>query len=121
MTIDDIEIIDDKERLRMFLHIRKSKTDQEGRGQKIAIPEGKKIKPIKYLQDWLGAAGILSGPVFQTMIRGGRLRGKQMHHSDVPRIVKHYAAQHWLGRFRDCRAFVASGLCNQRGGTWRAD
>ncbi|WP_423907931.1 site-specific integrase [Candidatus Spongiihabitans sp.] len=93
LTIDDLEIIDDEERPRMFLHIRKSKTDQEGLGQKIAIPEGKKLKPIKYLQDWLSAAGILSGPVFQTMFRGGKLRGSHMHPSDVPRIVKHYAAE----------------------------
>lgn len=92
LTVDDIEVIADNEGLRMFLHIRKSKTDQEGLGQKIAIPEGKKLKPIKYLQDWLGAAGILSGPVFQTMSRGDRLRGSPIHPTDVPRIVKHYAA-----------------------------
>ncbi len=92
LTIDDIEIVDDEKHLRMFLHIRKSKTDQAGLGQKIAVPEGKKLKPIKYLQDWLGAAGILSGPAFQTMSRGGKLRGSPMHHTDVPRIVKHYAA-----------------------------
>ncbi|WP_424947795.1 site-specific integrase [Candidatus Spongiihabitans sp.] len=92
LTVDDIEVIDDNERLRMFLHIRKSKTDQNGVGQKIAVPAGKKLKPIKRLQDWLDAADILSGPVFQTMSRGGKLRGSPMHHTDVPRIVKHYAA-----------------------------
>ena len=75
----------------MFIYVRKSKTDQQGRGQKIAIPEGKYLKPIQRLQDWLQASGITQGYLFQTMKRGGKLRGRSMHHSDIPRLVKHYA------------------------------
>ena len=76
---------------RMFLHIRKSKTDQESKGQKIAIIDGKLINPIGRLQAWLSAAKITQGPLFQTMRRGGKLMGSPMHHSDIPRILKHYA------------------------------
>ncbi|MGI9311021.1 MAG: tyrosine-type recombinase/integrase [bacterium] len=78
---------------RMFLHIRKSKTDQEGVGHKIAIVEGRRIRPISRLQTWLDAAGIESGYVFRSMRRGGHLRGSRLHHSDIPRILKHYAAR----------------------------
>lgn len=76
---------------RMFIYIRKSKTDQERRGQKIAILEGERIKPIKRVQAWLRASKIRKGPLFQTMKRGGRLRGSPMHHSDIPRLIKQYA------------------------------
>ena len=96
LTVDDIEIMEPlgkQQPRRMFLHIRRSKTDQEGRGQKIGIPEGTLLRPIKRLQDWLRVSGISQGPVFQTMRRGGALRGFPMHHSDVPRLVKYYAAK----------------------------
>ncbi len=94
LTIDDIQIIpplNGDDARKMFVHIRKSKTDQEGRGQRIAIPEGQRIKPIKRLDDWLQASGITQGYVFQTMRRGGHLRGRPLHHSDIPRLLKHYA------------------------------
>ena len=94
LTIDDIEIIpplDGDDTRKMLVHIRKSKTDQQGKGQRIAIPEGRRIKPIQRLEDWLQASGITHGYVFQTMWRGGGLRGRPLHHSDIPRLVKHYA------------------------------
>ena len=94
LMFDDIEIIRPAERngsKKMFIHVRKSKTDQEGKGQKIAIPEGKHLRPIQRLQAWLEASGITGGYLFQTMKRGGRLRGLPLHHSDIPRLVKHYA------------------------------
>lgn len=94
LAVDDIEFIkpaNGRSSKKMFVHIRKSKTDQEGRGQKIAIPEGKHLRPVQRLRDWLEASGITGGYLFQTMKRGGRLRGLPLHHSDVPRLVKHYA------------------------------
>ena len=75
----------------MFVYVRRSKTDQEGKGHKIAILGGKYLKPVQRLVAWLEASGITNGPVFQTMKRGGTLRGRPLHHSDVPRLVKHYA------------------------------
>ena len=94
LTIDDIQIMPPSkagDTRKMLVHVRKSKTDQSGRGQRIAVPEGRLIKPIKRLEDWLRAAGITRGYVFQTMTRGGGLRGRPLHHSDIPRLLKHYA------------------------------
>ena len=96
LKVEDVEIIESSDGLQpsqMFIYIRKSKTDQHGKGEKIAIPEGKRIKPIKRLKDWLKVSGISSGYLFQTLKRGGGLKGKKLHHSDIPRIVKYYAAQ----------------------------
>ena len=79
LTVDDIQIIapgrGDATR-KMFVHIRKSKTDQTGKGQRIAVPDGQRIKPIKRLEDWLQSSGITQGFVFQSMARGGSLRGR---------------------------------------------
>lgn len=94
LAVDDVEFIkpaNGHSSKKMFVHIRKSKTDQEGKGQKIAIPEGKHLRPVQRLRDWLEASGITGGYLFQTMKRGGKLRGLPLHHSDVPRLVKHYA------------------------------
>ena len=96
LTVNDITIINSNSRQqpqKMFITIRQSKTDQEGRGQKIAVPEGRRLKPVQRLRTWLDESGITGGYVFQTMRRGGSLRGLPMHHSDVARLVKHYAGQ----------------------------
>ncbi len=94
LTVDDIEFLSDTKNKAsgMYVHIRKSKTDQEGKGQKVAIPEGKILQPIKRLKKWIKVSNIQNGFLFQTMSRGGKSRGRKMHHSDIPRIVKHYAA-----------------------------
>lgn len=93
LNVRDVEFLesnDDGDR--MWLTIRQSKTDQEGRGQRVAVVDGSGIRPIQRLRLWLEQSGITEGPLFQTMRRGGHLRGRAMHHSDIPRIVKHYAS-----------------------------
>ena len=77
----------------MYLTIRQSKTDQAGRGQRIPIVNGKQLHPVYRLKSWLEEANISEGFVFQTMHRGGSLRGRPLHHSDIPRLVKKYVNQ----------------------------
>ena len=77
----------------MLLHIRRSKTDQLGRGQSIAVPEGAFIRPVERLRRWLAVSGITKGPAFQTMWRGGRPRGRALHPTDIPRLVKRYVRE----------------------------
>ena len=43
---------------RMVVTIHRSKTDQRGRGQRSAVPEGRRIKPIARLRAWLEESGI---------------------------------------------------------------
>ena len=93
LRVDDLQIIPSTGRgdpRKMFINIRRSKTDQEGKGQRIAIPEGSMIKPIERLEDWLEASGIRWGHIFQSMTRSGSCRGRPLHHADVPRLLKHY-------------------------------
>lgn len=94
LRYEDIEIIpaDKNNAKRMVITVRVSKTDQEGEGQKIAVPTGKNLRPIDKLLDWLSISKITEGYLFQSMFKGGRPRGNKMHHSDIPRIVKKYAS-----------------------------
>ena len=91
LEFGDLEFLDKaRDRSGMFVHIRRSKTDQFGQGQRIPIPEGTVVRPVGRLKQWLALSGIAEGPVFQTMRRGGVLLGRAMHPSDVARLVKHY-------------------------------
>lgn len=90
LRVSDIDILGAEQ---MTLTIRRSKTDQEGKGQLIAVPEGKSIKPITRLQNWLDIGGIRDGYLFQTFSRGGQPSGRALSHSEVPRIVKKYTSR----------------------------
>jgi len=94
LLVKDVEFLEATEGTedRMWLTIRQSKTDQQGKGQRVAILDGRVIRPIQHLRLWLESSGVTKGTLFQTMRRGEHLRGKPMHHSDIPRILKHYAA-----------------------------
>ena len=72
--------------------IRRSKTDQEGAGQEIAIPRGAKLRPVDAVRDWLAASGITGGAIFRSINRHGRVADAALSADAVPDIVKHYAA-----------------------------
>jgi hypothetical protein len=61
-----------RSRLGFKIRIRQSKTDQEARGQSIAILKGSVACPIAALKAWLAAAGITTGAVFRSVKKGGR-------------------------------------------------
>ena len=71
--------------------IRRSKTDQDGAGQEIAIPRGYRLRPVEAVQVWLAAAEINDGPVFRPVLKGGRLQPEALSAHSVAQIVKHYA------------------------------
>jgi site-specific recombinase XerD len=70
LNVEDLR--EDPEGLRVT--VRRSKTDQEGRGLEKAIPHGRFIQPVRLVREWLDAAGIVSGPVFRPVSRSGRVR-----------------------------------------------
>ncbi|MBA9067181.1 site-specific recombinase XerD [Methylobacterium sp. RAS18] len=75
LTVADLERTPDG----LFVHIRRSKTDQEGEGHIVAIPRGGKLKPVEAVEDLLAAGGIKEGRVFGLTDR------------TVANIVKRYA------------------------------
>jgi site-specific recombinase XerD len=76
----------------ILLHIRRSKTDQHGRGQAIPVPCGVHLKPVAALDAWLAAAGIDAGPIFREVDRHGRVGAAALSGRSVARIVKRCAA-----------------------------
>ena len=54
--------------------IRKSKTDQEGAGQTVAIARGVNLCPVTALKAWPTTAGITGGPIFHSVNRYGRVQ-----------------------------------------------
>ena len=70
---------------------RRSKGDQEGQGQEVAIPRGYKLRPVEAVQTWLAAAEISAGPVFRAVTRGGRVSVDALADNSAARVVKRYA------------------------------
>jgi site-specific recombinase XerD len=75
----------------LILHIRKSKTDQEGEGRKIGVPYGRSTAcPVKAVQLWLEHAQIGSGPIMRSVKKSGAFGGRLSAHA-VAQVVKSYA------------------------------
>lgn len=72
----------------ILVHIRRSKTDQEGAGQTVAIPRGSKLKPVEALDEWLEAAAITTGPIFRPVNRGGRALPDRLTDQSVALVIK---------------------------------
>jgi integrase len=78
-----------------IITIRRSKTDQEGRGRFVAIPRGVRLGPAEALEAWLGVLrqhGYTSGALFR-YARVKRLFPARMTVQAAQNVVKLYAAQ----------------------------
>jgi len=73
----------------VLVFVARSKGDQEGKGETIRVPAGRRIRPVELLDDWLAAAGIEDGFVFRSLSRcGTRARPEPMADQAVARIVQ---------------------------------
>jgi integrase len=78
----------------VIVTLRRSKTDQEGRGRGVAIPQiGGPICPVAALDGWLQASLIVDGPLFRPVSKAGRVLGTPLSASAVGTIVKQRVAQ----------------------------
>lgn len=87
LTIADLTEVDSG--LRVL--IRRSKTDQEGAGQEIAVPRGYRLRPVEAVQRWLDAAQITSGVVFRQINKADRVLPEPLHGRTFADLVKRYA------------------------------
>jgi site-specific recombinase XerD len=62
----------------LILHLNRSKTDQKGEGQDVALPYGSNplTCPVRSLEDWLAASAISEGPLFRRIDRHGTIFGR---------------------------------------------
>jgi site-specific recombinase XerD len=80
------------------LHIRRSKTDQEGQGRKVGIPHGNcplnncsATCPVNAFMSWCHAANITTGPLFRKIDRHGNIGTEPLSDQSVALILKHLA------------------------------
>jgi integrase len=85
LDVGDLEHV----RQGIVLHLRRSKTDQMGRGEKIGIPLGRtQWCPVFALVAWLEASGITEGPVFRPVDRHGCVEHMRLSGEAVGLIVR---------------------------------
>jgi site-specific recombinase XerD len=77
----------------VLITLRRSKTDQEGLGRRVALPFGTHAEtcPVRALQNWIAAATLSDGPVFRVMRRYGRVLADRLSDHAVALVVKRYA------------------------------
>jgi|SRR5579872_383616 len=71
--------------------IRRSKTDQEGKGHTIAIPNGQNLRVVDHLFAWLKEAHIVNGFLFRSIRKGGKVQERVLTSHAIAEIVKKYA------------------------------
>lgn len=88
LTVADIE----QAKQGIVVHLIRSKTDQEGRGRKVAIPYARgAVCPILALQQWLEVSGITDGPIFRPVNRHGLIADAALTPQAVALVVKERA------------------------------
>jgi site-specific recombinase XerD len=113
LNVGDVEFTDEG----VVVHLRRSKTDQEGQGRKIGIPQlpHSDACPVRALRAWLDATGIDNGPLFRPVAVGGRVQADRLSDRAVALVVKRsLPAGREAGRFagHSLRAgFVTSAAC----------
>ncbi|MDP8928532.1 MAG: site-specific integrase [Actinomycetota bacterium] len=72
------------------IRVRRSKTDQEGRGTEKGIPYHPRAElcPVRALAAWVEAAGISGGPLWRSVDRHGHVGQERLHPASVNGIVK---------------------------------
>ncbi len=87
LTVADLEEVEEGLRV----HVRRSKTDQEGVGQVVPVLNGSRFKVAEAVRAWLQAAQISDGPVFRPLRKGGGVLPAALSTKSVAAIVKAYA------------------------------
>jgi integrase len=77
----------------VLITLRRSKTDQEGLGRRVALPFGAHPEtcPVRALQNWIAAAELFEGPIFRVMRRHGKIMAVRLSDHAVALVVKRYA------------------------------
>lgn len=107
LTVADIE----QAKQGLIVQLRFSKTDQEGRGRKVAIPFARgAVCPVLALQHWLDAASISEGPIFRGVNRHGGISGAALTSQAVALVVKERAQDAGLDPSRYSGHSLRAGL-----------
>jgi site-specific recombinase XerD len=109
LNLEDVS----KTRDGLILHLNRSKTDQKGEGQDVALPYGSNplTCPIRSLEDWLSASGISEGAMFRRIDRHGNILDRLTPQS-VRLIVKQCSETVGMDSERFGAHSLRSGFCS---------
>lgn len=120
LDVEDVEITDDG----LVINLRRSKTDQGGKGRLLGIPFGSKADScaVTAFRDWLHAAGISSGALFRGVSTQGKLLAR-LSDKGVARAVKRAAEKAGLDTERYSGHSLRAGLATSAaaGGAYDRD
>lgn len=88
LDVADLEFVRDG----LVVLLRRSKTDQESLGRRVAVPYGRTSAcPVNALQAWIEHAQIAEGPVFRSVNKAGQINPNRLSAQSVSLILKDYA------------------------------
>ncbi|MDY6083806.1 MAG: site-specific integrase [Dialister sp.] len=78
----------------IIISVTRSKTDQEQKGQQVAIPyiSDKTMCAITALNAWVQQAHISSGPLFRSILKNGKVSERRLSDKTINLLVKKYAS-----------------------------
>jgi integrase len=106
----------------LIVSLRRSKTDQEAKGDTRGIPYGvhPATCPVRALEAWLATGGITDGPIFRPVTRYGTVRPERLTPQSVALVVKRAvtaaraaaieAGNAWLAQTLDPRYYAGHSL-----------
>lgn len=99
----------------LLIRVRRSKTDQEGKGREVAIPYGSSPDtcPVRAWRTWMEAARLTAGPLFRRVDRHGHVNGRGLHRDSVAGIVKRAVNGAGLDPHLYAGHSLRAGLCTQ--------
>jgi len=107
LTVADIE----QAKQGLIVQLRFSKTDQEGRGRKVAIPYARgSVCPVLAYQQWLEVAKITEGAIFRGVNRHGHISDAAITAQAVALVVKERAQAVGLDSAKYAGHSLRSGL-----------
>ena len=120
LDVGDVEHV----RQGVVLHLRRSKTDQDGRGQKTGIPHGRaRWCHVSAFDAWVTASGITEGAVFRPVDRHGHINEARLSGEAVALVVRERVAAAGFDPARysghSLRAGLATSAAQAGVLTWR--
>jgi len=88
LDYDDLDFVSEG----LKINLRRSKTDQFGKGLTKALPyfDNSQYCPVVSLKNWIEISKISSGPVFRRFIKGSKLSENRLTDQTVALLIKEY-------------------------------
>lgn len=108
LLVEDLGFVEEG----VVILIRRSKTDQEGKGMRVGVPYGSHPEtcPVRNLKTWLSALGREAGPLFCQVDRHGNLKGGGLSGQAMTRMIQKRARSAGLDGKRYSAHSLRAGL-----------